>query len=193
MVTRVDGGADEQLPAWVIWRQRPFPDTNLLLLDGREAALVDSGFVGHAQQTAEWVHAHSDNLTRVVNTHWHADHVGGNALPQARGAGIAAGAPDADAVARRDPGCCLAEYLDQPVAPYTVDEPLDDGQVLRLGDTDWEVSAPRATHPATWRCGSPRSDYWWSETRCPTTTSAGSTVPSTALTRPARPCNRCTG
>ncbi|MFC9763521.1 MBL fold metallo-hydrolase [Rhodococcus jostii] len=48
-------------------------------------------------------------------------------------------APDADAIARRDPGCCLAEYLDQPVPPYTVDEPLDDGQLLRLGDTDWEV------------------------------------------------------
>ncbi|MEU6548961.1 hypothetical protein ABZ915_01570 [Streptomyces sp. NPDC046915] len=37
----------------------------------------------------------------------------------------------------RDPGCCAAEYLDQPVAPYTVDIPLDDGRVLRLGEADW--------------------------------------------------------
>ena len=80
-----------------------------------------------------------DDLALVVNTHWHSDHVGGNALLQAAGAGIAASAPDADAVARRDPGCCVAEYLDQPVAPYTVDEPLDDGQVVRLGDADWQV------------------------------------------------------
>jgi len=43
------------------------------------------------------------------------------------------------AVARRDPGCCQAEYLDQPVRPYTVDELLDDGQVIRLGDADWQV------------------------------------------------------
>lgn len=63
----------------------------------------------------------------------------GNALLQAAGAGIAASGPDADAVARRDPGCCLAEYLDQPVAPYTVDVPLDDGQLVRLGDADWQV------------------------------------------------------
>ena len=55
------------------------------------------------------------------------------------GAGIAASAPDAQALARRDPGCCQAEYLDQPVSPYTVDVPLDDGQILRLGDADWEV------------------------------------------------------
>jgi len=79
------------------------------------------------------------HLALVVNTHWHSDHVGGNALLQAAGAGIAASTPDAEAVTRRDPGCCQAEYLDQPVAAYTVDESLDDGQILRLGDADWQV------------------------------------------------------
>lgn len=83
--------------------------------------------------------AHAGNVALVVNTHWHSDHVGGNALLQAMGAGIAASSPDAHAVTRRDPGCCLAEYLDQPVSPYTVDEALHDGQVLRLGDADWMV------------------------------------------------------
>ena len=130
---------DGRLPTWVTWRQRPFPDANLLLLRGRQPALVDSGFVGHAEETAEWVRAHTGHLALVVNTHWHADHVGGNALLQAAGAGVAAGAPDAVAVARRDPGCCEAEYLDQPVSPYTVDEGLVDDQVLRLGDADWAV------------------------------------------------------
>ena len=75
----------------------------------------------------------------LVNTHWHADHVGANGLLQTIGAGIAASAPDLQAVARRDPGYCQAEYLDQPVSPYTIDEPLHDGQILRLGDADWEV------------------------------------------------------
>jgi glyoxylase-like metal-dependent hydrolase (beta-lactamase superfamily II) len=129
----------EQLPAWVTWQQRPFPDANLLLLHGRQPALVDSGFVGHTQQTAAWARAQAGQVALVVNTHWHADHVGGNGLLQATGAGIASSAPDAQAVARRDPGCCLAEYLDQPVSPYAVDVPLDDGQVLRLGDADWQV------------------------------------------------------
>lgn len=102
-------------------------------------ALVDSGFVGHARETVEWVRAHAGQLALVENTHWHSDHVGGNALLQRAGAGIAASAADAEAVARRDPGCCQAEYLDQPVAPYTVDERLDDGQVVRLGDADWQI------------------------------------------------------
>ncbi|MDT7627113.1 MAG: hydroxyacylglutathione hydrolase [Pseudonocardiales bacterium] len=144
----------ERLPVWLTWQPRPFPDANLLLLHGRQPALVDSGFVGHAAQTAEWVRAHTGSLSLVVNTHWHSDHVGGNALLQAGGAGIAASAPDAVAVARRDPGCCQAEYFDQPVAPYTVDEPLDDGQLLRLGDADWEVvHTPGHTpgHVALWQ------------------------------------------
>jgi glyoxylase-like metal-dependent hydrolase (beta-lactamase superfamily II) len=129
----------ERLPAWVTWRRRPFPDANLLLLRGRQPALVDSGFVGHADETAAWVRGHTGDLALVVNTHSHSDHVGANALLQAAGAGIAASSPDAHAVTRRDPGCCQAEYLDQPVGPYTVDEPLNDGQVVRLGETDWEI------------------------------------------------------
>nr|WP_240451062.1 MBL fold metallo-hydrolase [Streptomyces sp. 11-1-2] len=67
---------------------------------------------------------------------------------------MAAGVPEAEAIARRDPGCCAAEYLDQPVAPYTVDMPLDDGQLIRLGDTDWEVvRTPGHTpgHLALWQ------------------------------------------
>jgi glyoxylase-like metal-dependent hydrolase (beta-lactamase superfamily II) len=110
---------------------------------------------GHAQ-TAEWVHARTGQLALVVNTHWHADHVGGNGILQARGAGIAASAPDADAVARRDPGCCQAEYPDQPVAPYTVDAQLHDGQVLPLGDAEWQViSTPGHTpgHLCLWQPG----------------------------------------
>ena len=73
---------------------------------------------------------------------------------QARGAGIAASAADADAVARRDPRCCQAEYLDQPVAPYTVDEQLHDAQIVPLGDAEWQaICAPGHTpgHLCLWQ------------------------------------------
>lgn len=144
----------QALPSWLTWWQRPFPDANTVLLHGRRPALIDSGFVGHAEQTAAWARAQADHVDLVVNTHWHSDHVGGNALLQAHGAAIAAGAPEAEAIARRDPGCCAAEYLDQPVAPYTVDVPLDDGQVLDLGDVSWAViGTPGHTpgHLALWQ------------------------------------------
>lgn len=144
----------ERLPAWISWQQRPFPDANLLLVRGRTPTLVDSGFVGHAEETADWARSHAPELRLVVNTHWHSDHVGGNGLLQSSGAVIAASSPDATAINRRDPGCCVAEYLDQPVAPYTVDLELSDGQQLLLGDTDWQVVAtPGHTpgHIALWQ------------------------------------------
>ena len=65
------------LPAWVTWQIRPFPDANLLLLHGREPVLIDSGFVGHAEETLAWSHAYAGHVALVVNTHWHSDHVGG--------------------------------------------------------------------------------------------------------------------
>lgn len=148
------GPEAERLPRWVVWKQRPYPDANLMFLPGRQAALVDSGFVGHAAETVEWVRAQTGRLDLVVNTHWHADHVGGNGLLQAGGAGIAASADDASAIARRDPGCCVMEYLDFPVAEYSVDVALDDGQVLQLGDADWQVvRTPGHTpgHLALWQ------------------------------------------
>jgi glyoxylase-like metal-dependent hydrolase (beta-lactamase superfamily II) len=144
-----------RIPAGVTWQQRPFPDANLLLLQGTEPAMVDSGFVGHAQQTADWAYAQiGRTVTTIVNTHWHSDHVGGNALLQSGGAAIAASSPDAEAVTRRDPGCCVAEYLDQPVAPYAVDIALDDKQTLSLGNHDWQViSTPGHTpgHLCLWQ------------------------------------------
>jgi len=143
------------LPAWVRWQARPFPDANLLALIGSTPVLIDSGFVGHATQTREWAHAQTGGAVQwVVNTHWHADHVGGNAELQAVGAGVAAAVHDAEAVARRDPGCCVAEYLDQPVRPYTVDRALADGEVLPLGEADWQViAAPGHTpgHLCLWQ------------------------------------------
>jgi glyoxylase-like metal-dependent hydrolase (beta-lactamase superfamily II) len=57
----------------------------MLPLRGRRPALVDSGSVGHAEETASWARTHAGDVGLVVNTHWHSDHVGGNALLQARG------------------------------------------------------------------------------------------------------------
>ena len=57
---------------------------NVLLFDGDEATLVDSGYVTHAAQTVALLHAALEGrqLGRLVNTHSHSDHIGGNAAVQ---------------------------------------------------------------------------------------------------------------
>jgi glyoxylase-like metal-dependent hydrolase (beta-lactamase superfamily II) len=55
--------------------------TTSCFFEGENATLVDSGYVTHAAQTVELVgHAWTgDAWKRLINTHSHSDHIGGNA------------------------------------------------------------------------------------------------------------------
>ena len=57
---------------------------NVLIDDGVDAALIDSGYVSHAEQTDALVRRAlgGRRLTRLINTHLHSDHCGGNAKLQ---------------------------------------------------------------------------------------------------------------
>jgi len=57
---------------------------NILFVEGDSATLVDSGYVGHTARTEELVRAALDGrrLKRLINTHSHSDHIGGNAMLQ---------------------------------------------------------------------------------------------------------------
>ena len=75
---------------------------NVLLPDEAGATLIDTGHVNHAEQTLALVrHALAGQpLTRIVNTHLHSDHCGGNATLQ-RAFGAAVFVPEASAAAVR--------------------------------------------------------------------------------------------
>ena len=72
---------------------------NVLLFDGNEATLVDSGYVSHAAQTVALVGGAlaGRRLARLINTHSHSDHIGGNAAVQ-RAFGCRIGVPAGMAV-----------------------------------------------------------------------------------------------
>ncbi len=57
---------------------------NIVFFKGEQCAIVDTGYVAHAQQTLNLVQSTLDGrpLDLIVNTHLHSDHCGGNAVLQ---------------------------------------------------------------------------------------------------------------
>ena len=132
------------LPGWVRFVPRPYPSSNLILLTGAAPVMLDAGYGSDAAALGELIGGAGltvSGLALLLNSHWHSDHSGGNAWVQAHGVPIAAARADGEAVNRRDPSACEAEWLDQPVEPYHVDILLDGGDRLRAGEADWQVLA----------------------------------------------------
>ncbi|MDP4299797.1 MBL fold metallo-hydrolase [Leptothrix discophora] len=147
-----------ELPAHLSVLERGWLSSNNTLLHGlpgEPAVLVDSGHCVHAAQTEALVrHALASaggpgaTLGRIVNTHLHSDHCGGNArLREAFGARIwvppghsdAARAWDVDALGYRPTG--------QLCVRYPVDATLQSGQSLQVGGLDWQVMAAPGHDP----------------------------------------------
>lgn len=99
--------------------------------------LVDSGFGGDIAETEYLIRESGvppEEVTLIVNSHYHCDHAGGNGPFQARhGTRIAAHRWEAGMVNRRDREACSAIWLDQPIEPYTVARPLSDGDRIDAG------------------------------------------------------------
>ena len=114
-------------------------------------ALVDSGYLTHAPQTVALVqHAlQGKPLRRLLNTHLHSDHCGGNAALQALySCHTRVPAAQVDDVRRWDTDALSYGPTGQECARFTLpdsdaDAGLADGMTVHLGGFDWQViSAP---------------------------------------------------
>jgi glyoxylase-like metal-dependent hydrolase (beta-lactamase superfamily II) len=134
------------LPASMRFFERGWLSANNVLFmgehAGQETALVDSGYVTHAPQTLALVrHALQGRpLERLLNTHLHSDHCGGNAALQAA-YGCHTAIPQAEAarVAAWDEAALSFKATGQQCARFTFDALLAPGQQLTLGGMLWEV------------------------------------------------------
>ncbi|WP_166454488.1 MBL fold metallo-hydrolase [Lacisediminimonas profundi] len=123
---------------------------NILFLGRDETALVDSAYATHSEQTLALV-AHGlagRGLDRLVNTHLHSDHCGGNAALQARYR-CHTTIPAADAAAVRDWNEDALTYraTGQHCPRFSFDDTLAGGERLRLGDLDWNALAAPGHDP----------------------------------------------
>lgn len=123
---------------------------NILFLGAAQTALVDSGYLTHAPQTLALV-AHGLQgrpLDRLLNTHLHSDHCGGNAaLQQAYRCRTSIPAGQAEQVRRWDRDALSYNGTGQQCAPFTFDDTLQAGDWLTLGDLQWQVLAAAGHDP----------------------------------------------
>lgn len=114
------------------------------------ATLVDSGHVNHAEQTVQLVrHAlRGQPLARLVNTHLHSDHCGGNAALQAAfGVPISIPPGQAEAVRTWDEEALSYKASGQRMAAFAPSDTLQPGSTLRAGGRDWQVLAAPGHDP----------------------------------------------
>jgi glyoxylase-like metal-dependent hydrolase (beta-lactamase superfamily II) len=106
--------------------------------------VVDTGFSVHAAQTLALVdHALAGQaLGRIVNTHLHSDHCGGNHALQRRG-GVQTWipAPSMAAVGRWDEAALSYRLTDQPCPRFLADHALVAGETIALGEASWQIHA----------------------------------------------------
>ena len=136
---------NDLVPTWLRFLPLGFPSANVIVTTDGRRVLFDSGYGSDTRRllaALDAAGAPAASLDLIANTHWHSDHVGGNGLLQSRyDIPVAASGADAEAVNERDADACLADWLDQPVGEYRVDQVLRPGDALRAGPVEWEVLA----------------------------------------------------
>lgn len=117
---------------------------NILLFDDVDATLIDSGYVGHAAQTVDLVKSAlaGRHLLRLINTHAHSDHIGGNAaLQRAFGCTILIPAGIEASIRNWDETALLLTTAAQRGDRFRHDGVVQPGATLRLGGLDWQAHA----------------------------------------------------
>lgn len=133
--------------------ERGWLSSNNILVRGdahHGATLVDTGYWTHAAQTVALVkHALAGApLVRVLNTHLHSDHCGGNAaLQQAFGCAIDVPAGEADAVDRWDESRLTYRATGQHCPRFSRDQLLHAPGDVQAGRWQWQVIASPGHDP----------------------------------------------
>ena len=135
--------SDIILPPTLRFIERDWLSSNHLLGIGPESnTLVDSGYCSRRDLTLRLVgHAlGSEGLHRIVNTHTHSDHVGGNAALKARyGCRITIPLREREAIEGWQEEKLHYATLGQSCDPFAADDYYDHGDSIEIGGLAWQA------------------------------------------------------
>ena len=140
-----------QIPGLQVFERGWLSANNILFTDSESATLIDSGYVTHQAQTLALVQnaLNGRTLDRLVNTHLHSDHCGGNHLLQTHYTQLETLIPpgEAKAVSIWDVEELSYEATGQLCPRFKFEGLLQAGQILRMASLNWEVHAAPGHDP----------------------------------------------
>jgi glyoxylase-like metal-dependent hydrolase (beta-lactamase superfamily II) len=144
------------LPQTIRFIERDWLSANhVLMFEQHQATVIDTGYKKHQaltvqlidhqlqqyQQTNENRLSSPVQLVRIINTHLHSDHCGGNAILQARNPSLQTLIPVAcaDIVRRWDETQLTYTSTNQECDPFTFTDTIAFDQQLQLGGFEWHA------------------------------------------------------
>jgi glyoxylase-like metal-dependent hydrolase (beta-lactamase superfamily II) len=121
---------------------------SVVMLAAGDNVLVDSGYSTHRERTLELLASRfaldRQPLERLVNTHCHSDHMGGNAaVASVYGCRVTIPAGEVKHVEPWTPQSAWMREFDQRADPFHFDDTLAAGETFEGGGFEWEaVAAP---------------------------------------------------
>jgi glyoxylase-like metal-dependent hydrolase (beta-lactamase superfamily II) len=118
----------------------------VVLLAPGDNVLIDSGYCTHREQTLELLVSRDgldrQPLERLINTHCHSDHMGGNAaIAGVYGCRITIPAGEVKHVEPWTPQSVWMAQFDQKADPFHFDDTIAPGDVFEGGGFEWEAYA----------------------------------------------------
>ena len=124
---------------------------SIVFATGEQTAVVDTGYCTHADQTLFLIQAALDGrrLDRIVNTHLHSDHCGGNASLQTHYPSSQTHIPvgSSSAVSSWDEKALSFLPTGQSCPRFNYQHLLHSGDTIQLGDSVWELHAAPGHDP----------------------------------------------
>jgi glyoxylase-like metal-dependent hydrolase (beta-lactamase superfamily II) len=121
---------------------------NIVFLGRDETAVVDTGYGRHADQTVALIRhvLGPRSLDRIVNTHTHSDHIGGNATLARVWPGVRVTIPhgEVEAVSNWDEAALHLAPMGQECERFEFDDTYGPDDEFVLGDLRWRALASRA-------------------------------------------------
>jgi glyoxylase-like metal-dependent hydrolase (beta-lactamase superfamily II) len=140
------------LPNGIIFFERGWlSSNNVLLNDETQSILIDSGYWTHAKQTEALITSviQERPLTKLLNTHLHSDHCGGNAHLQAVFPNLETLIPPGHApyVDNWDAAALTYTPTGQHCPPFTKTGLLHDGDYFDIAGKVWRIHAAPGHDP----------------------------------------------